>query len=505
MSTVPYIKAPSVSRSLAAVFVLLFAGRAYPLLAQAPRQAAAASFSFGKAEPMPDLNVQFEPHEGWIGGDGAYSVAMSPRQTLWLFSDTWIGSVRDGKRTNATIVNNTLGLQDGRGKDAKVQFVVRRDDGGKPAAFITPADKRGWFWLQAGAVSGDRLYLFLSQIEKSESPGVFGFRQIGRWLGSCRKPARSALEWRITQRKLPCTIIARSANWRLGRRSSAMASTFTSMEPTKTKGRHRAAVILSVARVPIAAIGDFTAWRYYHDGQWAGDFHNATRMVRGMASELSVSYLPEFKRYVLVYTEGGLSPRILARTAAAPWGPWSAATTLYECPESHWDKKDLLLCGEGPSVAGIGRRTGDQLRRQLLRLLAGRRRRTALLAAVHPRSACATSDGEGRAMTSYIQVVTTTARRDEADRIARELVEKRLAACVQIVGPITSTYRWQGKIETDKEWQICCKTRGELFAQVEAAIRSLHPYDVPEILAVPIAAGSERYLAWLDEQTRAEQ
>jgi periplasmic divalent cation tolerance protein len=104
-------------------------------------------------------------------------------------------------------------------------------------------------------------------------------------------------------------------------------------------------------------------------------------------------------------------------------------------------------------------------------------------------------------MTTYIQVVTTTARREEAQRIARELVEKQLAACAQIVGPITSIYRWQGKIETDEEWQCWCKTRGELFTQVETAIRAIHPYEVPEILAVPIVAGSERYLAWLDEQT----
>jgi len=104
-------------------------------------------------------------------------------------------------------------------------------------------------------------------------------------------------------------------------------------------------------------------------------------------------------------------------------------------------------------------------------------------------------------MPTYIQVVTTTARREEAERIACELVEVRLAACVQIVGPITSTYRWQGKIETGEEWQCWAKTRGELFARVEEAIRRIHPYEVPEILAVPVVAGSAGYLAWLDAET----
>ncbi len=104
-------------------------------------------------------------------------------------------------------------------------------------------------------------------------------------------------------------------------------------------------------------------------------------------------------------------------------------------------------------------------------------------------------------MPTHIQVVTTTALRDEAERIARELVEARLAACAQIVGPILSTYRWQGKIETGEEWQCWAKTRGELFARVEDAIRRIHRYEVPEILAVPVVAGSASYLAWLDTET----
>jgi periplasmic divalent cation tolerance protein len=72
---------------------------------------------------------------------------------------------------------------------------------------------------------------------------------------------------------------------------------------------------------------------------------------------------------------------------------------------------------------------------------------------------------------------------------------------VQIVGPITSTYRWQGKIETSEEWQCWAKGRSELYAQIEQAIRRLHPYEVPEILAVPVVAGSEGYLKWLREET----
>jgi periplasmic divalent cation tolerance protein len=103
-------------------------------------------------------------------------------------------------------------------------------------------------------------------------------------------------------------------------------------------------------------------------------------------------------------------------------------------------------------------------------------------------------------MTDLIQVITTTARRDEAQRIAQELIERRLAACVQVLGPITSTYRWKGQIETSEEWLCVIKSRQSLYPQIEEALRGLHPYEVPEIVAVPIVAGHRPYLAWVDEE-----
>ena len=306
---------------------------------------------------MPELNSLFEPHEGWIGGDGAFSVVLSSRRTLWLFSDTWVGSVRQGKRENATIVNNTLALQDGRGKDAKLQFIVRKDNAGKPVAFITPADKRGWFWPQAGAVSGDRLLLFLAQIEKGGTPGAFGFRTVGRWLGIVENPRDPPLTWRIAQRKVPCEIVSPRRELAFGAAVLRDGEYFYIFGTDEDKGHFGPDRYLIVGRVPVATAEDFATWRFYRDGRWDSDYRSATRLVRGMGSELSVSYLADFKRYVLVYTEGGLSPRILARTAAAPWGPWSAATTLYQCPESGWDKKIFCYAAKAhPSLAA-----GDEL------------------------------------------------------------------------------------------------------------------------------------------------
>lgn len=102
-------------------------------------------------------------------------------------------------------------------------------------------------------------------------------------------------------------------------------------------------------------------------------------------------------------------------------------------------------------------------------------------------------------MTEYIQVLTTTSSKADAQAIADALVAQRLAACVQVIGPITSTYRWQGQVETAEEWLCIAKSRGDLYAVVEQAIRAVHPYEEPEILAVPVTAGSASYLRWLDD------
>jgi periplasmic divalent cation tolerance protein len=103
-----------------------------------------------------------------------------------------------------------------------------------------------------------------------------------------------------------------------------------------------------------------------------------------------------------------------------------------------------------------------------------------------------------------IQVVTTTAHQKDAERIARALVDRRLAACVQIEGPLQSCYRWQGQIEIAEEWRCCVKTRSDAYPAVEAAIQEMHPYEEPEIVAMRIIAGSPGYLQWLCEQVTTD-
>lgn len=100
---------------------------------------------------------------------------------------------------------------------------------------------------------------------------------------------------------------------------------------------------------------------------------------------------------------------------------------------------------------------------------------------------------------SFIQVVTTTDTKGRAQAIARCLVEQKLAACVQVTGVIESTYPWKGKIERSREYLCLIKTREDLFPEVESAIRKLHPYETPEIIAVPIIRGNQAYLKWMED------
>jgi periplasmic divalent cation tolerance protein len=104
-------------------------------------------------------------------------------------------------------------------------------------------------------------------------------------------------------------------------------------------------------------------------------------------------------------------------------------------------------------------------------------------------------------MTGHLQVVTTVASKNEGEQLAADLVDRGLAGCVQVLGPITSVYRWKGKTEHAQEWMCVIKTHENRYQAVEEAITAAHPYDTPEIIATPIVAGSAAYLKWLDEAT----
>lgn len=107
-------------------------------------------------------------------------------------------------------------------------------------------------------------------------------------------------------------------------------------------------------------------------------------------------------------------------------------------------------------------------------------------------------------MTNARIVLTTVGLKEVAEKLARELVERRLAACVNIVGPIRSIYRWRGKVENEQEFLLLIKTTAERAAELRASLKSTHPYELPECIELTVSEGSEEYLAWLAAEAGGE-
>lgn len=100
----------------------------------------------------------------------------------------------------------------------------------------------------------------------------------------------------------------------------------------------------------------------------------------------------------------------------------------------------------------------------------------------------------------YIQISTTFTKKTDADKIAKILSKAHLSACTQIIGPITSVYKWKGKMEKSKEWLCNIKTKKVLYKSIEKMIKDNHPYELPEIIAMPIIEGSREYFLWMQKE-----
>ncbi len=300
-------------------------------------------------EPLPRYDAAFERTSGWIGGDGAYSVALGDGRILWMFGDTFVGRVENGRRVDARLINNSAAIQTGREPSvAALAFVYRSLSDGSPAAFLEPADGVGWLWPYHGVRTVEGLFLFLLQIEPAEGPAGFGFKLVSTWLGKVTNPDEPPGRWDISQQKIP---------W--GNEKRLLGSSvllqggygyiYGSVDDD-TGGF--VAKHMIVARAPVERLADFSAWRFFADGNWVPEADRAGRVCANVAGEFSVSYLPASGRYVLAYSEGGLSPNILLRFSPRPEGPWGEPERVYRCPEAGWDPRIFCYAAKGhPELA----------------------------------------------------------------------------------------------------------------------------------------------------------
>ena len=304
-------------------------------------------------EALPGYDAAFARQSGWTGGDGAYSIALADEKILWLFGDTWVGEVQDGRHVHAELINNSIGIQSGRCvSQAMIHFVYRQTDNGKASAFIRPDDRQGWLWPYHGALDREGLFLFLVQIARLQGGPIASYAVTGNWLARIDNPEDSPRHWHIDQQKIPWSQFSVSGDTIFGStvlKYKGFDYIFGTTEDIEDGFHHK---YMIVARVPSGRLAEFSQWRFFSNGTWSADVSKAARLCENMANEYSVSYLESLGKYIVVYSGQGASETISARLAPEPHGPWSEPIDLFHCPEEGWDAKIFCYAAKAhPNLA----------------------------------------------------------------------------------------------------------------------------------------------------------
>ena len=310
--------------------------------------AACQTFPRFTVEPLPHYEALFQHPSGWTGGDGAYSTALGGNGFLWLFGDTLIGEVKDGRRVIAGMIPNSIAIQKGNEpQGAPIDFFP---DGGS-APFLKPEEGPGWVWPYHALRVPEGLYFFLLQLERADLPPPFGFRLVSTWLGYVRNPDDPPHRWILTQRKIPWGNAQRQFGSFVLMKEDHCYIYGTVAE--LVKGQISWNMIL--ARAPIGRLADFSSWRFFRDGEWIADVDRAGRICENVASEFSVSFQPLLNQYVLVYTEKGFSEHsnsTVIRLSPNLHGPWSDPIPVHQCPEAQRDPRICCYAAKGhPEIA----------------------------------------------------------------------------------------------------------------------------------------------------------
>ena len=186
---------------------------------------------------------------------------LGPDRIVWFFGDTILGTVKDGRRADCSMVNNTVAIQKGRGKDAAIHFITGKPKDGKATSFFIPADGKGWFWPQSTCRIGDRLFIFLTQIDKGEGGGVFGFKLIGQWLAIVENPDDEPANWRMTQSNIPFGDFT-PGNERSWGSAILPDGEYVYIYGIEERGKAIDRKKLIAARAPAGQFSDFKSWRF---------------------------------------------------------------------------------------------------------------------------------------------------------------------------------------------------------------------------------------------------
>jgi len=317
-------------------FTLLFFLLSFPRTIPASETGNAPPFTVKNAKPCREITALFTGDTLWTGSDGAYSIPLGPGRTLWLFGDTYIGAIENGKRVNPALINNTAALQLTSGKKSAMHFYWRTG-GGKPAALFSPHEDHAYYWPGDGAFVRGKLYLFMKKIiPLPEGPPGFQFQWAGDDLLVIENPGMEPPAW--AWKRIPLNTGSSGNHWGT---ACTVAGGHLFVYGCRDEGGERQVLL---ARVPLESLEKASLQRtefWCGKAGWLSGDEQAEPLFRDGATEMTVSRYPGISGFVALYTPMGLGPRVLLRHSPAPEGPWSIPLEIYAVPDS----KGILLYG----------------------------------------------------------------------------------------------------------------------------------------------------------------
>lgn len=320
------------------------------------------------SRPAPDPRWEslFTRTSGWTGADGAATIPLPGRRSLWLFGDSWIGPIIDGRPApGSAMVNNTIAVHAHGGNAAippatdAIEFLWSAADPERPAAWAVPAQPNEWFWPFGGGLVApnpeggpDRLLLFFTRIaRRDDSNSIWNFAARGSSLIIIPNPHDPPARWNQQQHTLTTLQPGgREIIWGAAALPDPASSSLLIYGIDSTKSLNRT---LLLARAPAATIHRFDTWSFRAGDDWSPDLSRATPVTTNVAPELSIHRLGE--RYLMIYSQPPLGAGILARTAPAPEGPWSEPVDVYTCPEPAEDRRRFTYAAKAhPELSARG-------------------------------------------------------------------------------------------------------------------------------------------------------
>lgn len=327
-------------------------------VATAPNVPQATPMPIFTTVPLPEYNALFYRETEWTGADADVSIPLSENVVLWLYGDTFISDIQNGKRVcGFCLVRNSIALQHKKELAiAEVDFFFGPPKEGHPTAFFEPPEGGGWFWPGAGWRGESGLFIFLHQMDlpQASDAGKFAWgKSIGSWLALIANPDESPDKWQISYTRVPYfSPNAQEGLTRVFGISVLKRDDFTYLYGFEEENADRwLRRYLLVARTTTDDLTDFGQWQFWTGEKWVNDI---TQVRRGfvIGSDYSISYQPALRSYVAVYTEPIAFRNVLLRYSTNPYGPWSEPITLYQCPEMDWDESNLCYAAKAhPELA----------------------------------------------------------------------------------------------------------------------------------------------------------